>query len=152
MLRSTLVILSLAFSVSATAAEFDYNYFSIGYGTTDFDDINVDGDGFSVEGSYAINNDYHVFGNYESAGLDFGVDATTFSAGMGYNRSMTETVDLVARLSYEYVELDAPGLGDVDDSGTLDISGYAFHDQSIGKYKDPRLDDFGFGFKVKYEF
>ena len=117
MLRSTLVILSLAFSVSATAAEFDYNYFSICYGTTDFDDINVDGDGFGVEGSYALNNDYHVFGSYESAGLDFGVDATTFSAGLGYNRGMTETVDLVARLSYEYIEFDAPGIGDVDDSG-----------------------------------
>ena len=58
-----------------------------------------------------------MFGGYESAGLDFGVDATTFSAGFGYNRGMTETVDLVARLSYEYIELDAPGLGDVDDSG-----------------------------------
>ncbi len=117
MLRSLLVILSLAFSVSATAADFDYNYFSVGYGTTDFDEINVDGDGLSAKGSYAINDTYHVFGGYKSAGLDFGVDVTTFSAGFGYNRGLSEIVDLVARLSYEYIELDAPGLGDVDDSG-----------------------------------
>jgi hypothetical protein len=117
MLRSTLVILSLAFSVSATAADFDYNYFSIGYGTMDFDEVGADGDGFGAEGSFAINDSYHVFGGYESAGLDFGVDATSFAAGFGYNRSMSDTVDLVARLSYEYVDFDVPGPVDIDDSG-----------------------------------
>jgi hypothetical protein len=58
-----------------------------------------------------------VFGGYGSAGLDLCIDATTFSAGFGYNSGMSDTVDLVARLSYEYIEFDAPGFGDVDDSG-----------------------------------
>lgn len=117
MLRSTLVLLTLGLSVSASAADFDYNYFTLGYGTTDFDDINVDGDGFKAEGSFAINNRYHVFGNYDAAGLDFGIDATQFSAGLGLNHGLSDAVDLVARLSYEYAEVDAPLVASVDDSG-----------------------------------
>lgn len=117
MLRSSLVLLTFAFSVSANAADFDYNFLTLGYGTTDFDNPNIDGDGFGIAGSYAINNDYHVFGSYSSSDLDFNIDATNFAAGIGFNRAMTETVDFVAQLSYEYVELDAPGFASADDNG-----------------------------------
>jgi len=36
--------------------------------------------------------------------------------------------------------------------GMMEINGFAFKDVSLGEFKDPRLDDFGFGFRVKYEF
>lgn len=36
--------------------------------------------------------------------------------------------------------------------GMLEISGFVFNDVSLGEFKDPRLDDFGLGFKLKYEF
>jgi hypothetical protein len=117
MFRSTLVLVVLLFSASAGAQGFDYSYVQLGYGTIDFDDINVDGDGFGLSGSYAINTDWHVFAAYEDAGLDFGVDATTFGAGVGYNTEMSPTIDMFARLSYQYVELDAGALGSVDDNG-----------------------------------
>lgn len=117
MLRSSLILVLLVFSASASAEGFDYNYFSLGYGTMEFDDVNVDGDGFGLAGSYAINEDFHVFAGYQSAGLDFGIDASTFGAGIGYNTELSPVVDAFARLSYQYVELDAPGLGGVDDNG-----------------------------------
>lgn len=117
MLRSSLLVLFFAFSATASADGFDYNYLSLGYGTIEFDDIDVDGDGFGIGGSYAINPSYHVFAGYDSADLDFDIDATTFDAGIGYNTGLSPTVDLVARLSYEYVELDAPAVSDVDDNG-----------------------------------
>ncbi len=117
MLRSTLLIGLLAFSATASAEDFDYNWLSLGYGMVDFDDINVDGNSFGIDGSYAINEDFHVFGDYEAANLDFGVDATTFSAGIGYNTEMSDVVDAFARLSYEYVEVDMPVFGSDDDSG-----------------------------------
>lgn len=117
MLRSSLVLLLLAFSASASAEDFDYNYFSLSYGTIEFDDVNVDGDGFGLAGSYAINEDFHVFAGYEAAGLDFGIDATTLGAGIGWHTGLSPVVDLVANLSYQYLELDAPGAGSVDDSG-----------------------------------
>jgi len=117
MFRSTLIILLVALSASARAADFDYNYISLGYGQVDFDNPGVDGDGFGIDGSYAISDDFHVFAGYTAADLDFGIDATTLSAGIGYNGALSEVVDLVARLSYEYVELDASGFGSVDDNG-----------------------------------
>lgn len=117
MLRSSLILLILAFSASASAEGFEYNFFELGYGTTEFDDINVDGDGFGLGGSYAVNNDIHVFGGYQAVGLDFGIDATTLEAGIGYNTELSPVVDAYARLSYQYVELDAPGVSGVDDNG-----------------------------------
>ncbi len=117
MFRTSLVILLIAFSASVSAEDFDYSYLSLGYGTIDFDDINVDGDGFGIAGSYAINESYHVFGEYTSAGLDFGIDATEFSAGIGWHTGLSDAVDLVAGLSYEYVEIDAPAVSSIDDSG-----------------------------------
>ena len=117
MLRSSLVLLLLVFAASASAKEFDYNYFSLSYGNIEFDDVNVDGDGFGLAGSYAINEDFHVFAAYQAAGLDFGIDATTLGAGIGYHTSLTPVVDLVASVSYQYIDFDAPGLGDADDNG-----------------------------------
>lgn len=117
MLRSAFVLLTLACSVSAAAKDFDYSYIQLGYGNVEYDDVNVDGDGFGLSGSYSINEDFHVFGGYEAAGLDFGVDATSLAAGIGWHTSLSPAVDLVASVSYQYVELDAPGFGSVDDNG-----------------------------------
>ncbi|MBT8065666.1 MAG: outer membrane beta-barrel protein [Gammaproteobacteria bacterium] len=117
MLRSSLVLLVLAFTASANAKDFDYDYFQLTYGNVEFDDINVDGDGFGLSGSYALNEDFHVFAGYEAAGLDFGIDATTLGAGLGWHTTLSPVVDLVASISYQYVELDAPGFGSVDDNG-----------------------------------
>lgn len=117
MLRSILAILVLAFAASASAKDFDYDFFQLSYGNVEYDDVNVDGDGFGLSGSYAINEDFHVFGGYQAAGLDFGIDATSLGAGLGWHKTLSPVVDLVASVSYQYVELDASGFGSVDDNG-----------------------------------
>lgn len=123
MLRSSLVILILAFSASASAEGFDYNFLSLGYSNTDFDDLNADGDGFSLNGSYGFSDKIHGFAGYQTADLDSpvllgSVDATRWNVGVGYNTSTSATVDMFARLSYEYLEFDGSALnGSVDDSG-----------------------------------
>ncbi len=116
MLRSTFVILLLSLSASATAEDFDYTFLTAGYGIVNFDPINADGGGFNIGGSYAIDSDFHVFFGYQSASLDFGIDATTFDAGFGYSHSLSDQVDFVAGLSYEYVEIDTGG-PNADDNG-----------------------------------
>lgn len=117
MLRSIMATMLLVLATSASAEEFDYNFFELSYGNVEFDDINIDGDGFGLAGSYAINPQFHVFAGYQAAGLDFGIDATTIGAGLGWHNSLTPVVDLVASVSYQYVELDAPGGGSADDNG-----------------------------------
>ncbi len=116
MLRSSLVILALALSASASAEGFDYSYFSLGYGKTDFDTVG-DGDGFTLNGSLAFTDKIHGFISYEGAELESIVDVTRWNAGVGYNTAMSDKLDLYARLSYEYVEIDVPILGSIDDNG-----------------------------------
>lgn len=117
MLRSILILALLAGTASASANEFDYDFFQLSYGNVEFDDVNVDGDGFGLAGSYSINPDFHVFAGYEAVGLDFGIDATSLGAGLGWHTTLSPVVDLVASVSYQYVELDAPGGASVDDNG-----------------------------------
>lgn len=122
MLRSTLFVLLLAFSALASAEDFDYNYLYLGYGNSDFDFINSDGGGFTLGASYAFTDSFHTFAGYDIAdlgasGLVPDTDATRFRAGFGYNMGLSETVDLVAKLSYESVDLNPRGPGSFDDSG-----------------------------------
>ena len=116
MLRSSLIILFLAFSASASAQGFDYNYLYVGYGNTDFDGINADGDGFAFGGSYAVDDRLHVFAGYETADLNSVVDVTRWNAGIGYNTTISDTIDMFARLSYESLDFDVPVVG-ADDNG-----------------------------------
>ena len=117
MLRSSLVLLLLTLSVSASAEGFDYSYLQLDYNNLEFDNTSADGDGFGLSGSFAINPDWHVFGGYQDTSLDFGVDATSIVAGIGYNTELSPVVDAFARLSYQYAEVDAPGFGSIDDNG-----------------------------------
>lgn len=117
MQRSTLALALLSLSATAAAGDFDYNYLSVGYGTTEFDNIDLDGDGFGLGGSYALSPSYHVFAGYEMSSLDFDVDMTSWAAGIGWNTDLSPTVDLVTRVSYQYIEIDVPGFGSEDENG-----------------------------------
>jgi opacity protein-like surface antigen len=117
MQRTTLAMALLALSASASAGEFDYNYLTVGYGQVEIDEVDVDGDGFGLGGSFALSDSYHVFAGYETASLDFDIDMTSWAAGIGWNAGISPTVDLVTRLSYQYMELEADGFGSVDDNG-----------------------------------
>jgi len=116
MLRSSLIIFLLALSANASA-EFDYNFFEFTYSDIEFDDIDVDGDALGIGGSFELNDDVFVFGSYQDADLDFSVDATTVGIGVGYHTPLSEVVDLVANVSYQWVEVDVPGFGDEDEDG-----------------------------------
>jgi hypothetical protein len=117
MRRTTLALALLAVSATASASDFDYNYLTVGYGNTELDDINVDGDAIGIGGSYALSNRYHVFAGYEMADMDFGVELTTMAVGLGFNTAVSPVVDLVTRVSYQYLEAEVPGFGSADDSG-----------------------------------
>ena len=52
MLRSSLLIVLLAFSASAGAQGFDYNWLGFGYGTIDYDNTSLDGDALGIGGGH----------------------------------------------------------------------------------------------------
>lgn len=110
-LLATLLVLGFAGTANA---EFDYTFVQLNYSQIDFD--NGDGDAFGISGSYALTNEFHVFGGAEFSDLDFGVDASVWAAGFGYNTELTPDLDIVAQALLQSVQVDTP-FGDGDDSG-----------------------------------
>lgn len=111
----------LTFAAIANADNFSYNHATVSYSQLDIDDIDVDGDTVDLSLSAAISDSFHVFGSYGVGELDddFGnnVDVDTLSIGIGHHWSLSDQLDLVSSVSYEYIELDLAGFGSEDDNG-----------------------------------
>lgn len=121
MLRSITFASLLALSVSAHAEDFSYSFVTVSYGQTDIDDIDVDGDAIGLTGSFEVGESFYVFGGYSTGDLgdDFGnsVDVDQLAAGLGHHLSLSDAVDLVSEVSYQYIDISVPGFGSVDDNG-----------------------------------
>lgn len=118
MFRYSIIAILFLFSGAAFAQDLNYSYLQLNYGTVDIDDLSVDGDGFGLDLSFALTDEFYIVGNYETAGLDFSVDLTRWNAGVGFNSDIGENLDFIAELSYMYAEVDA-GIASADDSGIL---------------------------------
>jgi len=104
--------------VFAQADGFDYTYVEAGYISADFDTagISVDGDGFGINGSFAITDDYYLFVGYSSLGFDFSIDLNQLAVGAGWHSALSPTIDFVATLAYLDAEVDT-GFGSVSEDG-----------------------------------
>lgn len=120
MLRSILLIILFAFSTAVYADGFNYNSVTASYGQIDFDDFSSDSDLFAIEGSFAVSESFHVFAGYGVGEIEdniSSVDLDQWNIGLGYNTSLSDKIDLVVGLSYEYIELSAANLISIDDNG-----------------------------------
>ena len=111
-----LLVIGLVFGLPAAASAegFSYDYIDAGYIQSDISGI--DGDGFGIAGSMSLNNNWHLFAGYQTQDFDFGVDLDALQAGAGFNTSMSENLDVFARVSYIWAEAEAGGFA-VDDDG-----------------------------------
>lgn len=124
MLRSVLFTALLAFSASASAQGFNYDYFSVGYSQIEVDTDgfggNIDGDAFGAAGSWGISDSFVVFGSFQTGELEDDVgasaDVTLYDLGLGYVMPLSETIDLIGSVSYEYQELSESGFS-IDENG-----------------------------------
>lgn len=96
-----------ALPFTASAAEgLSYNYVEGGYVNTQRDN-SLQSDGWNLNGSAAISDNFHVFGGYTSEeDDDFGIDFEHWRAGLGYNRPVAGNTDLLARVAYENNKVD----------------------------------------------
>ena len=117
MFRKVLGFTLLVFAAPALAGDLSYNYLQLGYQRVDVDDINVDGDGFGLGGSFEVGENWFIQAGYATAELDFGVDLDQLGVGVGYHVDMSENADFFATLSYVSVEASVPGFGSADDDG-----------------------------------
>ena len=112
---------SMAQQQTTSTEPFSYTYAELAYDESDFDlggGGDIDGDGLTLSGSYALNDDWHIYGSYGAADLDFGIDIDTLAIGAGYRYPLQDDVDIYGRVLYISSDVDAPGPG-----GGLDEDG-----------------------------
>ncbi len=116
-MKRTLLALTLlaALPFAASAAEgVSYTYVEGGYAKTNTD--GGDADGWALNGSGAIADNFHIFGGYSKQEIDdTNIDFDQWRVGLGYNHELNSRLDLLTRVAYE--KFDA-GQG-------LDFNGYS---------------------------
>lgn len=110
MKRSIVLFALLAASGTALADGFSYTYLQLNYGTIDIGNMNIDGDGLGLNGSYSITDSLHFVGGYHTADFDSFAEGTEWSVGLGVRNPLSDTLDVVAAVSYVNVDLATVGI------------------------------------------
>jgi len=107
---------------SQSTSGLGYTYVELGYDKHDFDveraPDSIDGTGFTLSGSFRVSDNWHVYGSYGNADVDFGIDIDTWVLGLGYNYSLNPKLDLYGRVLY------------IDQSA--DSGSFSSHDNGLG--------------------
>lgn len=114
-------LLCVALPCVALADEPRYTYVQGGYQYLDIDDLDIDGDGWFVGGSFGITERLHLLADYSDLGLDFGFDVSTLRLGIGGHLPLDQGVHLVGEAGYVRAKVDHR-FGDFTDDG-LFVSG-----------------------------
>lgn len=111
---SLLATLAAALPFTTHAGTMDYSYAELAYVDTELDEdiADVDGDGFSLRGSLAINEMFFVFAGYQDLSFDFGIDATAIEVGGGAHWPLQDKLDIVGRVGILKTEVE---LGNIDE-------------------------------------
>ena len=121
MARSVFVLLLLALSGAAAAQGksrgFDYSFIAVSYSNADYDSQNADGDGLGISASFAIAENFHIFGGYAGTDVGASLDASGWRAGGGINMPISKLMDIVVQGFYQTTKIGLPGGGSVDDDG-----------------------------------
>ena len=93
-------------------ADLSYNYAELSF-------VDVDargGDGFRLNGSYELENNWLIVGRVTTLDFDNNVDSTVLELGGGYLWHYSEDFDLVSTLRFVNAEVDVNGVSS-DDNG-----------------------------------
>ena len=112
-----LLVAAAVHSATAQADALDYSFVGLQYVSAEIDEVDIDGDGYGVEGSFSLNDNYHIFASYGDLDYDYDVSSTSYDFGLGYSRALTRDMDLVATVSYVSAEVKQETLGSYDDDG-----------------------------------
>lgn len=96
---------------------FDYSYVELGYVKSEIDDLDIDGDGLGLRGSYEFTENFHAFAAYADQDFDFDVSATTLEVGAGLAWPVNPNMDIVGTVSYIKGEIEIPSFGEFEDDG-----------------------------------
>ncbi len=103
--------------LAALADGMSYSYIDAAYVENDIDGAPTF-DGFGLRGSVGFAENWLVFAEYSATSTQ-GFDLNTIAVGFGGHYDLAENLDLVGRLGYFDVEVDAGGGLDASDDGYL---------------------------------
>lgn len=84
---------------AAQSQEISYTYLEGGYSRLNSD---IDADGWGLNGSLALNESFHAFGNYSRSEFEnSNIDLETFSVGLGTRYALKNQLHLLAQVGYE---------------------------------------------------
>lgn len=113
-------VLLVAAPLAALADDMSYSYVDIGYVETDIDNAPT-ADGFGLRGSISFAENWLAFAEYSAQSVQ-GIDIDTIAVGIGGHYSLAENLDLVGRIGYYEIDLNAGGgLNASDDGYLLDL-------------------------------
>jgi Ax21 family sulfation-dependent quorum factor len=118
MKRFPLLLAALAaLPFAASAADgVSYNYVQGGYVATNPNHSGLDADGVGGDFSVAFHENFHLFGGLQNQEFDnSNFDFNQYRFGVGYNRAIAPSIDLVTRVAYEKLDGDA----------NIDLDGYS---------------------------
>ena len=166
MFRKVLGLSLVLLASPALAGDISYNYLQLGYEKIEFDDVDADGDGFGIGGSFEVGESWFVAVSYSQADLDtdigfsVSVDFDQIAAGVGWHTAMSNNSDFYALVQYVQLEASISGFDSADEDGigaVIGVRGMVTDNVEIGGsigYID--LGDAGdgtaFGANVLYNF
>jgi len=105
-MKNSLLALGLLATLPFAAAAADnisYNYVEGDYVKTDPSGHGNNADGWGLKGSYAFHPNFHVFAGYQKQKIDgpSDLDVNQWNVGLGYNYAISNSTDLLARVSYQ---------------------------------------------------
>jgi opacity protein-like surface antigen len=109
--------LLLAVAPAAVFAEMSYSNVELKYLDLSLNDsfVNVNGDGFALDGSYELNSKVFLLGEWQDQSYDFGVDGRQYELGAGFHHAINSTLDFVGTLSYLDAKVSAGSFSESDD-------------------------------------
>ncbi len=106
-------------------ADFIYTGVEVSFLDVEFDDgvVALDGDGYRFGGTYALNNQYFLVGEFEEQSFDLGIDGSTAEFGVGIHRSYSSTLDFIGTASFVQQEIKLVGVGVAIDEDGVALGG-----------------------------
>ena len=133
MLRSVLITLTVAFSVSVNAQEINYNYVQGSYGQIDIDygGLEFDGDGPGISASLALGESFFIFGDYQTADMDLDIDFNLSELAVGYHTDISPNLDVYANVGYVRIKADSFFFSSNDDGVSVGLGVRGVVSQSV---------------------
>lgn len=120
---------SLMLPVAALAGSPGYSYVEAGYAVTDVDGVDDNFDGFALNGSIEVADQFFLFAGYaqqSASPFGFDVDLKSYTVGGGYAWPVSDTLDLYGKVGYVKSDFDVEGFGGDDDGYSLAAGVRAF--------------------------